>query len=420
MKILWLVNVKMPEIYQIQGLENQTYMGGWLSGLVREITADEELSRIMICYPAQKEESGESGKITFHSFRPDDSGLLQRFQALLCDFAPDVIHIHGTEFSHSNTMAVAAEKNKMIHRVVCSIQGLVSVYAEHFFAGIPERVIKKKSLPEILHKSSLSALKQSYEERAKSEIALLQRVRNVVGRTSWDRACVKLINPKAQYFPCNEIMRQPFYSGKWDYNSCEKYSIFLSQGAKPIKGLHMAIKALGIVKKYYPEATAYVAGENIFASRHPFLRSAYAAYIGRLIRENGLSGKIIFTGPLSAPQMKERMLKSNAFVLPSSIENSPNSLGEAMLLGVPCIASNVGGIADMLTPNLEGYLYPFDEYYKLAYYLMEIFAAGEKISDMAAAASKRANITHSPSINSKNMMSIYKEIAKKELRHVDI
>ena len=141
----------------------------------------------------------------------------------------------------------------------------------------------------------------------------------------------------------------------------------------------MAIKALGIVKKYYPEATAYVAGENIFASRHPFLRSAYAAYIGRLIRENGLSGKIIFTGPLSAPQMKERMLKSNAFVLPSSIENSPNSLGEAMLLGVPCIASNVGGVADMLTPNLEGYLYPFDEYYKLAYYLMEILKTSIKL-----------------------------------------
>ena len=146
MKILWLVHVKMPEIYQIQGLENQTYVGGWLSGLIREITADEELSRIMICYPAQKEESGESGKITFHSFRPDDSGLLQRFQALLCDFAPDVIHIHGTEFPFSNTMAAAAEKNQMIQRVVCSIQGLVSVYTEHFYAGIPKRVIEMKLL----------------------------------------------------------------------------------------------------------------------------------------------------------------------------------------------------------------------------------------------------------------------------------
>ena len=47
-------------------------------------------------------------------------------------FAPDVVHIHGTEFSHglSYVEACGAEK------VVVSIQGLTSVYERYFYAGL--------------------------------------------------------------------------------------------------------------------------------------------------------------------------------------------------------------------------------------------------------------------------------------------
>ena len=72
----------------------------------------------------------------------------------------------------------------------------------------------------------------------------------------------------------------------------------------------------------------------------------------RLSREGGIEivvkeDQFEFEGFLSAEKMKRLLLESNVFVCPSSIENSPNSLGEAMLLGVPCVASDVGGIADM-------------------------------------------------------------------------
>ena len=60
------------------------------------------------------------------------------------------------------------------------------------------------------------------------------------------------------------------------------------------------------------------------------------------IRE--LEDKVSFLGPLNAEQMKAEYLRSNVFLCPSSIENSPNSLGEAQMLGVPCVASYVGGI----------------------------------------------------------------------------
>ena len=59
--------------------------------------------------------------------------------------------------------------------------------------------------------------------------------------------------------------------------------------------------------------------------------------------------------------------------MPSTIENSPNSLGEAMLLGLPCISSHVGGVANMLVHGVEGFLYPSDEPYMISYYVCKLF-----------------------------------------------
>ena len=56
-------------------------------------------------------------------------------------------------------------------------------------------------------------------------------------------------------------------------------------------------------------------------------------------------------------EMKEQFLKCSVFVCPSVIENSPNSLGEAMLLGVPVAASRIGGIPDMVSENKDGVLF---------------------------------------------------------------
>lgn len=63
--------------------------------------------------------------------------------------------------------------------------------------------------------------------------------------------------------------------------------------------------------------------------------SGYGKYLRKLMEENGLEDKITVLGQLSDVQMKEAYLNSHVFVCPSALENSPNSLGEAMLLGVP-------------------------------------------------------------------------------------
>ena len=115
-------------------------------------------------------------------------------------------------------------------------------------------------------------------------------------------------------------------------------------------------------------------------------------------------------GMLDEDGMKGQFLKSHVFVCPSAMENSPNSLGEAMLLGVPCVAADVGGIHNLLVDGGDGVLYPAGSVEGLTEKLIEIFtkeAITEKYSDNAR---RHARETHDADQNYYKMLRIYQEI----------
>ena len=108
--------------------------------------------------------------------------------------------------------------------------------------------------------------------------------------------------------------------------------------------------------------------------------------------------------------MLNAYLKAHVFVCPSSIENSPNSLGEAQILGVPSIGSYVGGSPDMIAHNESGLLYRFEEYEMLAYHIMDIFNNDEKAKHLSKNSSIEASKRHDKKVNSERLIAIYKTI----------
>ena len=84
-----------------------------------------------------------------------------------------------------------------------------------------------------------------------------------------------------------------------------------------------------------------------------------------------------------------------------------------MLLGVPCVAADVGGVSNMLHPG-EGYLYQSTAPYMLAGYIMEVFRQQEEAEKMGAKARAHALTTHDPEKNLRTLLAIYREISGKE------
>ena len=182
----------------------------------------------------------------------------------------------------------------------------------------------------------------------------------------------------------------------------------MSQAYYPIKGFHQVLKAMPLILRHFPDTKIRVASGDITKSStfsQKLRLSGYGKYIKTIINNNGLAGLITFTGNLNAEQMKQEYLNCNVFVCPSSIENSPNSLGEAQILGTPCIASYVGGIPDVMSGN-EDNLYRFEEVEMLAEKVCRVFLDGEKQKDMSAIAARR----HDPLNNNQQLLSIYHKI----------
>lgn len=281
------------------------------------------------------------------------------------EFNPDLTQIHGTEYPHGLAYVNALPFSK----TVISLQGIVSASAKYYNYGISIKDILRNITLRDLIKGNLYQAQKKFAKSGIYERELLSKVKYVIGRTSWDYTHVKAINPSINYYFCNETLRDEFYKHQWSYKTCEKHTIFLTQAGYPLKGFLQVLRALPFVLKNYPDTKVFVGGANIIADKtwkDRLTRSGYGKIVKRFIIKHKLTNHIIFTGPLNEKEICTRYLKSNIFICPSSIENSPNSLGEAQLLGVPCIASYVGGIPDLIPTKACGSLYRFEEVEMLA------------------------------------------------------
>ena len=105
-------------------------------------------------------------------------------------------------------------------------------------------------------------------------------------------------------------------------------------------------------------------------------------------------------------------IQSNIFVSASSIENSPNSVCEAMILGVPVISSMVGGMVDLLEHGVNGFYYQADAPYMLRYYIKKIFEDTDLAKRISKNEIETAEKRHDRADIIKDLKSIYESINK--------
>ena len=408
MKILWLCNIILPIIAK-QTDKKTIPQGGWLDGLSNDLLKQKDLE-LTVLFPHKEELRGSFGNMKYFSFQKNPQ---KYFTNIIKKENPDIVHIFGTEYKHTLDMVNACKELTLLDKVVINIQGLVHHYGKyHYCASLPNNIVKKHTFNTFFNRNNINQQRKKFIIRGKNEIEALSQVKHIIGRTDWDKACTEQVNPFAQYHFCNETLRSSFYENQWDINKCERYSIFLSQGNYPLKGFHYMLEAMPIVLKKFPQAHIYITGKSPLREKYNglFNKDTYPNYISKIIKKYKLEDKVTFLGSLNESQMCKQYLQANVFVSPSSIENSSNSVGESMILGTPVIASDVGGIKNLLQHEKEGFIYQHDAPYMLAYYICKIFENKELVFEFSKNEKERARITHSREINLQRVLEIYRKL----------
>lgn len=414
MRILWICNLVLPEFSEVFSIKHTCY-GGWMSGM---LTALSEVNKIEIgcCFPIIDEirmKSGGHNGYKYYSFHASmdkeyNDTFVHEFVAIYRDFSPDIIYVWGTEYPHARVAVAAAIAEGILDRVIVHIQGYVGYCAIHYANGIPKSILTRVDDKGRYIEQEI----KNFMERGKNERWIIQHICHVCGRTEWDRICSEEMNPDVVYHSCGEILRGTFYqyAGMWSLNSIKRHRIFLSQAAYPVKGLHLFLKSLPILITRFPDMEVHIGGMNLIDSNSSL--SSYGMYINDSIQSYGLEGVVKFLGNLTEKEMLTEYIQANVFVSSSVIENSSNSIGEAMLVGCPVVASYVGGTPSLLSHLKEGLLYPYDEYYTLAGYIRKIFEDDAFAKSISEQAKETAKIRYNISSIKNRMCEIYEDVAR--------
>ncbi len=436
MRILWVCNLILPEIAEQRGM-GYLPKEGWVAGLLEGILSSPEDQRpeMALAFPVAENADGCTGtvelkdhpgvKVSYYGFY-EDTVNPERYQdryeesmkKILEDWRPDVVHCFGSEYPHALAMAKAlADPGKLL----ISIQGPIGIYADRYMAHLPKKVQKSRTLRDILRKDSIRQQQEKYTLRGRWEREAISLAGHIAGRTEFDRRFSGDLNPKAVYHHAGESLRGVFYEGRWDPEKILPHRIFVAQADYPLKGFHYLLLAAGKLVRDYPDLEIVAAGQSVMEFRtwkQKLKLPAYGKYLRQLVRDQGLEGRVHMLGRLSAQQMKEEYLRCNTYVCCSACENSPNSLGEAMILGVPCVAAAVGGVSSIFDEE-DGYLYrndPEDTLEQVSTALekaiRDAWEHPEETERRTNLAAFRARRNHDRENNTRELLEIYGEMTR--------
>lgn len=416
MKILWFSNNPCGSVRRFS---QNTTMGGWLISLEDEIKKYPQIELSVAFFSNIKEEPfyykgvhyypmympksrTKIGRISerFKSTETIDKKKYPIMMNIVKSIHPDLIHIHGTEES----FGVIQNTVKDIP-IVFSIQGLIAPYTEKFFSGYPKNIINHyESFFDKMRGLGINRVYRNFCERSYREINYLSKSRYIIGRTMFDHRVPLLVNPNIKYFKGEEIMRKPFYESKWLGGGNKKqFTIVTTISIGVYKGYETLLHTASLLKKFANfdfewQIIGYDSSLQMIriSEKYKNIKSA--------------DSNIRFMGRCSAEQMIEILINADVYCHVSHIENSPNSVCEAMLLGMPVIATATGGTQSLLTDGLEGYLIQDGDPYICAGTIVKIQQNKENAKKIGENARKRALERHNPKKIGNLLMETYTEI----------
>lgn len=412
MKVLWFSNTPANADEYFDSELKGT--GGWLKALDQALQNQVELH---IAFQKQHDAAFKYKATVYHPIKTDQSlfsKVLNRFRSYVADkedlnkyleiinkLKPDIIHIHGTE----NPFACIIPHINI--PVVVSIQGNITVCLHKFCCGFENQYLhvtdrKTTSLKKLFFPQSFANSYKLFKKMYRREERNLGLTKNIIGRTAWDKRITSILATDSIYYHGDEILRDSFYHNQWSPHFSDKIIINTTNGNDFYKGFETLCMTLHVLNNIGIDCEWRVAGissaDLIVKVTKQKLKNQYP--------QKGL----VLMGSINEITLIESLLSADMYIMTSHIENSPNNLSEAMILGLPCISTFVGGVGSLLQDGEEGILIQDGDPWAMAGAILEMANNKERAMQLGKKARKIALKRHDKDRIVNDLIKVYESI----------
>jgi glycosyltransferase involved in cell wall biosynthesis len=405
MRVLWFTNI--PSLYRHDEVGYNG--GGWISSLERLIVNQPDIELGVSFLHSDKIFKQKQHTTTYYpisiygsKFQKVKKNLLNNklekeetdyYLRVIDDFKPDIIHVFGTEQSFG-LLSLRTKIPLVIH-----IQGILNPYLNAFFPP------GTTGLDYLIHLGFIEAIKKFrilnfFKRNTKRELRILSNGRYFMGRTNWDRSISSLYSPNSDYFYCSEILRDAFYSAKpWEYSKKLKIVLISTISKVDYKGYDLILKTAKLLKNI----------SNAIFEWRVFGIQDFTFWESKL-KIIASDVNVLPMGIGSSEDLIAAIVSSDIYIHPSYIDNSPNSVCEAQLLGIPIISTNVGGVSSLILDNETGMLVPANDPNFLAFTLLDLYKDSTKMEQLGRSGRTAALKRHAVNDIVMRNIAIYQEI----------
>lgn len=409
MNVLWL-NVTEPIKYN----QENGFVGGWQDSLESIVTQCNEINLSIAFTTSSFKPHKKINRVQYFpivtrytvidrlkklvSWKIEARKITSALKQIIETEKPDIIHIFGTEWPF----------------------GLITKYTD-----IPVVIHIQGSITEInqfLYPPNYCVLDFLYENRCnlrrfietlcqpffnhsrylmEKEIWYINKF--YMGRTNWDFQISNKMHPHRIYFHVNEALRKPFTqsTNHWQYKTTNKIILFSTGCSTLWKAPNLLLRTAKILKEKEFDFEWFVAGLMPDSLKNIVEKKEHTTFD---------SNNVFFLGWQTAEQIQQRLLDSSLYIHNAYIENSPNSICEAQIIGTPVISTNVGGIPSLIEDGKTGFLVPVDSPELMAKKIISLAHNKELLCEISQNAQNTAVRRHDEKTILNQLLNCYKTI----------
>ena len=412
MKVLWF-EISTPSRYKDDG----RVVCGWQDAL-ENIVKDSREIELYIAFETEERDakvkvidgvtfiplvtrySFAERKLSNWTWKVNEDKVIPLGRKVIEEYKPDIIHVFGNEWPFG-LLAQYTDIPLVIH-----IQGSIIPYNNALYPP-------KYNGYTFIRAAGWNLRKDWHRlfgyYKAKSRLTMEERtwkcVKHYMGRTSWDKALVNTLTKGSTYHHVEEALRPTFLENKklWSCPNGGKLRL-LSTGCSSFwKGIDVMLKTAHVLKEVGVDFEWNVAG-----GLSSELKEIVEKKEGLRYADNNIN----ILGFCTPEQLIDMMCNSTMYVHTAYIENSPNSICEAQLVGMPIVSTMVGGISTLVRNGEEGDLLPANDPWQIANAIIELSKDKERMMRYSKNSREHALERHNPENIMNQLMKCYKDLVK--------